>query len=122
MSELRQDSEPPMVAASRWVHQITSIALEMALPAGAGYWLDQKWGTAPWLVILGSALGLLTAGLSFAQMVKKLTPSNSGLQPYRNREGVAHSENQSISANSKQDGNDSSGSVIGDDNSGPSSQ
>ena len=63
-----------MVVASRWVHQITSIALEMALPAGAGYWLDKKWGCAPWLLLVGAGFGLLTAGLSFAQMVKKMTP------------------------------------------------
>lgn len=40
----RQDSEPPMVVASRWVHQITTIALEMALPAGVGFWLDRRLG------------------------------------------------------------------------------
>jgi F0F1-type ATP synthase assembly protein I len=63
-----------MVVASRWVHQITSIALEMALPAGAGYWLDRRWGTSPWLVVLGACLGFVISGMSLAQMVKRLTP------------------------------------------------
>ncbi len=74
MREPRQDSEPPMVVASRWVHQITSIALEMALPAGAGYWLDRRWGTSPWLVVLGACLGFVISGMSLAQMVKRLSP------------------------------------------------
>lgn len=70
----RQDSEPPMVVASRWVHQITTIALEMALPAGAGFWLDRRWGTSPWLTVLGACFGLFVAGTSFVQLIKRLTP------------------------------------------------
>lgn len=74
MSKLNQDFEPPVVVASRWVHQITSIALEMALPAGAGYWLDKKWKCSPYLLLVGAGFGLIAAALSFAQMVKKMTP------------------------------------------------
>ena len=75
-----QDSEPPMVAASRWVHQITSIALELALLTIAGYWLDRQWGTSPWLVIVGACLGFLVSGLSLAQMIKRLS------QPAKSRD------------------------------------
>ena len=60
-----------MAAASRWVSQITSIALEMALPVGAGYWLDRRWGTSPWFVLVGAALGLFTATASLMQLVNK---------------------------------------------------
>ena len=70
----RQDSEPPMVIASRWVHQITAIAFEMALPAGLGFWLDRRWGTSPWLVVLGACFGLYVAGMSLAQLIKRMTP------------------------------------------------
>ncbi len=69
-----QDSEPPMVVASRWVHQITTIAFEMALPAGLGFWLDRRWGTSPWLVVLGACLGFYVAGMSLAQLIKRMTP------------------------------------------------
>ena len=72
----RRDSEPPMAVASRWVSQITSIALEMALPAGAGYWCDRRWGTSPWLVLVGAALGLYVATASFMQLVKSETARN----------------------------------------------
>lgn len=57
MSGAPKDDRPPMVVAMQWVHQITSISLEMALPAGLGWWLDQRWGTEPWLVIVGALLG-----------------------------------------------------------------
>jgi F0F1-type ATP synthase assembly protein I len=70
----RQDSEPPMVAASRWVSEITNIALQLCLPVGAGFWADNRWKTSPWFVLVGAALGLLAAVNSFVQMVKRLTP------------------------------------------------
>lgn len=70
----RQDSEPPMVAASRWVSEITNIALQLCLPVGAGFWADNRWGTSPWLVVVGACLGLFVATTSFMQMVKRLTP------------------------------------------------
>ena len=63
-----QDSEPPMVSASRWVSQITNIALQMALPAGLGAWLDARWGTSPWLVVFGAGLGLFTAGTDYSPL------------------------------------------------------
>jgi F0F1-type ATP synthase assembly protein I len=80
----RQESEPPMVAASRWVHQITSIAMELALLTIAGYWLDRRWGTSPWLVIIGACVGFLVSGLSLAQMIKRLSRS-AGSRDSRDR-------------------------------------
>jgi F0F1-type ATP synthase assembly protein I len=70
----RQDSEPPMVVAQRLVHQIFTVALELALPVWLGFWLDGRWGTSPWLVVLGACLGLFVAGSSFVQLVKRLSP------------------------------------------------
>ena len=70
----RQDSEPPMAVASRWVSEIINIALQFCLPAGAGFWLDDRWGTSPWLVVLGACLGFFIAGTSFAQLIKRLAP------------------------------------------------
>jgi F0F1-type ATP synthase assembly protein I len=70
----RQDSEPPMVVASRWVHQITTIALELALTAGAGFLLDKHFRTSPWLTVVGACFGLYVAGMSFVQLIKRLTP------------------------------------------------
>jgi F0F1-type ATP synthase assembly protein I len=41
--------------------QILSIAFEMSLPPGVGFWLDTRWGTKPWLVIVGAVFGFLVA-------------------------------------------------------------
>ena len=50
-----------MAAAMIWVHTVTTIGGEMALPAYFGYWLDQRWQTSPWLVIVGAILGFVLA-------------------------------------------------------------
>jgi hypothetical protein len=55
------DDRPPMVVGMYWVQQITSIAIEMALPAWLGHWADQRWGTEPWLVAVGAILGMSLA-------------------------------------------------------------
>lgn len=34
---------------------------ELGLMAALGWWLDGKFGTAPWLMVAGSALGLTVA-------------------------------------------------------------
>ena len=59
MTDPTQDQRPPMVVAMYWVSQVTTVGLEMSLPAGLGYWLDLRWGTLPWLVSLGGLLGFI---------------------------------------------------------------
>ena len=46
-----------MAVAMNWVSQITTIGLEMSLPALGGNWLDDRWGTSPWLVCIGAVIG-----------------------------------------------------------------
>lgn len=67
-----------MVVAAQWVSQITTVSLEMALPAAFGYWLDNKWGTAPWLVIVGGILGF-TVG--FRHLLQMVQVANDKLEP-----------------------------------------
>jgi F0F1-type ATP synthase assembly protein I len=56
------DRRPPLAVAMEKYSQVISIALTMALPPGAGYWVDSKLGTSPWFVILGAVFGM-TAGM-----------------------------------------------------------
>lgn len=79
MSGAPKDDRPPMVAAMQRAHQVTSISLEMALPAGLGYWLDQRWGTEPWLVIVGALLGFGLMMLHIVAIARK--PRKSGRDP-----------------------------------------
>jgi len=62
-----------MAVAMMWVQRITTVSLEMVLPAGAGYWLDERFGTEPWLVAIGAVFGLVAAMWHLLRMVE--TPS-----------------------------------------------
>ena len=59
-----------MVIAMYWVHQITTVSLEMVLPGALGYWLDHRWGTAPWLLVVGVVLGFVTSMIHLLRMVE----------------------------------------------------
>ncbi|MFQ5730651.1 MAG: AtpZ/AtpI family protein [Planctomycetaceae bacterium] len=61
---------PPMVVGVEWATRITTVGLEMALPAALGNYLDGRWGTGPWLVICGAALGFFIGMRHLLQFVK----------------------------------------------------
>jgi F0F1-type ATP synthase assembly protein I len=61
-----------MAVAMAWVHQIITISLMMALPALGGYWLDERWGTKPWLVICGAVLGFAVAMTTLLRLVGEM--------------------------------------------------
>jgi len=67
-----------MVVAMRWVNQITSIALEMAVPAFIGHWLDQRWKTEPWLVAVGALLGFAAAMVHLLSLAKQSNRREAG--------------------------------------------
>jgi F0F1-type ATP synthase assembly protein I len=58
-----------MAVAMEWVSQITTVALMMALPAAAGYWVDEKLGTSPGLLIAGAVLGLVVGMMQLLRFV-----------------------------------------------------
>ncbi len=43
-----------------WASRVMTIGLEFALPALAGWWLDERLGTRPWVLLVGAALGFAT--------------------------------------------------------------
>lgn len=53
-----------------WASRISSIGFQFVVPAGFGWWLDRRWGTAPWLLIVGALLGFLTGTLALVQLAK----------------------------------------------------
>jgi F0F1-type ATP synthase assembly protein I len=59
-------------AAMRWASQVTSIGVELAVPVGGGVWLDRNYGTAPWLMILGTLIGAFLAVQGFRQLIRDL--------------------------------------------------
>ncbi len=48
-----------MAQAIAWSSRITTICLEMVLPALIGHWLDQWLGTGMVLVVVGAAAGMI---------------------------------------------------------------
>lgn len=64
-------SQSPFVEAHRWVSRLTTVSLEMALPAFLGHWLDEKWGTSPWLTALGALLGFAVGMTHLLRMAKE---------------------------------------------------
>jgi len=52
------DDRAAVARALALVSTVTSISLEMVLPAVAGYWLDRRLGWLPGLTIVGGAAGL----------------------------------------------------------------
>lgn len=41
-----------------WSSTVTTISIEMVVPGLVGYWVDQRLGTAPLLLVIGMALGV----------------------------------------------------------------
>jgi F0F1-type ATP synthase assembly protein I len=57
--------------------RVGSIAIGAVLPAGLGYWADSRWGTSPWLVGLGGALGFAFLMYEVMKLTKPKGPSQS---------------------------------------------
>ena len=55
---------------------VTTIALEMALPAFFGYWIDRKLGIAPLLTSIGAALGLFVGIRSLLYLTRPKPPGD----------------------------------------------
>ena len=60
----------PMGVALGWVAKITTVALEMVLPAALGSWADDRWGT-DFLALLGLAVGVSVGIWHLVQMTKR---------------------------------------------------
>jgi predicted MFS family arabinose efflux permease len=63
-----------------WVSRITTVALEMVVPAVIGGWLDQRWGTK-YLALVGVILGVTTGLWHLVWMAKKATPPKRPKDP-----------------------------------------
>lgn len=67
----QSDDEPSqMAAAYGWAGRVTTVVVEMVLPALGGRWLDSRFGTQYW-VIVGFAAGFALGLFHLLQMVKQ---------------------------------------------------
>lgn len=77
----------------RMIGQLSTIGLAfvfaLMMGFGAGYWLDQRLGTRPWLSLLGFALGLAAGVLNVVRTMRVASaPSPAGSED-PGREGRA---------------------------------
>lgn len=75
MSERRDDRSPYVVAMER-ASRITTISLEMVLPALGGFWLDRRLGTGVVFLIVGALVGFAVA---MWQLIRAARPPHSRL-------------------------------------------
>ena len=71
-------SPPPMALAMEWVAKITTVALEMFLPAVGGGYLDRRWGTN-YGALVGLVVGFVVGLWHLLQMTRASNrPPSSG--------------------------------------------
>ncbi len=70
------DDRSAMALAMAWSSRITTVSVEMVLPAMLGYWIDQRLGTVMVFLVLGAALGL-TGGIW--HLIRMTTPPSVDL-------------------------------------------
>ncbi len=74
MAKDTYDDRSPMAVALEWSARLTTIGLEMALPAAGGYWLDRRIGTSPLFVVLGAILGFAVGMFHLLQIARQQGP------------------------------------------------
>jgi F0F1-type ATP synthase assembly protein I len=81
-SEKQADQFAPMAEAMKWVSRITTVALEMVVPAIAGQWLDKQWGTS-FLVLIGLVLGVSVGLMHLIAMTRENESRNQPGKKHR---------------------------------------
>jgi F0F1-type ATP synthase assembly protein I len=74
MTKDNSDDRSPMAIAVEWSARLTTIGLEMAIPAGGGFWLDFRLGTSPVFVILGALFGFAAGMFHLLQIARQQGP------------------------------------------------
>jgi ATP synthase protein I len=65
-----RDQEHMWKLASRYSAVGIEMAVAITLPMLVGVWADKRWGTSPWLVVVGLAVGFAAATRSVWRVVK----------------------------------------------------
>ncbi len=59
-----------------WAIQLSGVSLELATCVVLGYLGDQRWGTSPWLLVLGSLIGFTISMLHLWRIVRLIEKSS----------------------------------------------
>ncbi|MDZ4684047.1 MAG: AtpZ/AtpI family protein [Planctomycetaceae bacterium] len=66
---------PNLAQSYAWASRVSTVAGEGVLPPVLGYWADSRWGTTPWLTIVGGALGF---ALLMYEVMRLSAPKGGG--------------------------------------------
>lgn len=81
MGSPAKDGPDSVARGYMWATRASSIALTAVVPAGLGYWLDQRWGTTPWLLIVGAGLGLTVMLVDLIKLTQPRPPRSRPTSP-----------------------------------------
>jgi len=72
MAQSDDDRDGRHAAARGYVlaMRVMSISIQMAVPPAGGWWLDQRYGTSPWFLMVGGLLGFAMALLELMKLAK----------------------------------------------------
>lgn len=70
------DDRAAIAGAMSLASTVTTIALEMVVPALLGFWIDRKLGIAPLLTSIGAALGLFVGIRSLMYLTRPKPPGD----------------------------------------------
>ncbi len=77
-------------SALKTIGQLSTIGLSfvfaLMMGFGAGFWLDGRFGTKPWLSLLGFATGLAAGVLNVVRTMKVVAAGEQALQRERDRQ------------------------------------
>jgi len=83
----------PNAQMLKTIGQLSTIGLAfvfaLMMGFGGGYWLDGKFGTKPWLSLLGFAVGLAAGILNVVRTMRAVSAGELELQRDRDRERQA---------------------------------
>ena len=88
MPRPRRNGQSGLAVGMYWATRISSVGFAMVVPTAVGYWLDGKWGTSPWLVLVGACFGFATAMLDIVRLAKRLQQRGSDISPSSQRREV----------------------------------
>lgn len=74
---MKKSQRTPIAEAYHWVSIVTTITLEMVLPALGGSFLDKRWSTGSALTIVGACLGMFVAITHLLQITNQKPPGSS---------------------------------------------
>jgi ATP synthase protein I len=71
----KRDDRSALTLGIEWSSRITTVAIEMVIPALVGYWIDRRLGVLPLFLALGAVFGFVAGFWSLLRMTRPTKPN-----------------------------------------------